>query len=122
MNIKRLMKLQIRKRKRRSARDGAYVIYGHSVSKRQINDISMGGLSFYYVDKGRRIHRGFRELSIVNGNRVCLKDLPFRTVSDVETGEVMFQKKRVKRQSVRFGRLSHRQKRQLRALIANLSQ
>ncbi|MDJ0781306.1 MAG: hypothetical protein QNJ22_05005 [Desulfosarcinaceae bacterium] len=122
MLIKRLLKLQIRKQKRHSAKDGVYVVYGHSLSKRQINDISMGGLSFYYEDKGRQIDRGFRELSLVDRDRVCLKEIAFETVSDVETGEVMFRNKCVKRQSVRFGRLTRRQRHQLKAFIADCTE
>jgi len=122
MLIKRLLKLQIRKQKRRSAREGVYVVYGHSISKRQINDISMGGLSFYYEDRGRTIDRGFRELSLIDQKRICLKDIAFSTVSDVEAGEVLFRNKRIKRQSVRFERLTRLQKRKLRAFISNYSE
>jgi hypothetical protein len=122
MLIKRLLKLQIRKQKRRSAREGVYVVYGHSISKRQINDISMGGLSFYYEDRGRTIDRGFRELSLIDHKRICLKDIAFSTVSDVEAGEVLFRNKRIKRQSVRFERLTRRQKRKLKIFISNYSE
>jgi hypothetical protein len=122
MLIKRLLKLQIRKQKRRNAKEGVYVVYGQSISKRQINDISMGGLSFYYEDRGRTIDRGFRELSLVDRQRVCLQDIAFKTVSDVETGEVLFRNMRIKRQSVRFERLTRRQKRQLKTFIRNFSE
>jgi hypothetical protein len=122
MLIKRLLKLQIRKQKRRSAKEGVYVVYGHSISKRQINDISMGGLSFYYEDRGRVIERGSRQLALVNRRQVCLKDIAFKTVSDVEAGEVLFRNKRIKRQSVRFERLTRLQKRQLRAFISSHSE
>jgi hypothetical protein len=122
MLIKRLLKLQIRKQKRRNAKEGVYVVYGQSISKRQINDISMGGLSFYYEDRGRTIDRGFRELSLVNHQKVCLQDIAFKTVSDVEAGEVLFRNKRIKRQSVRFERLTRGQKKQLKAFIHNFSE
>ncbi|MEJ2640947.1 MAG: hypothetical protein P8010_15365, partial [Desulfosarcinaceae bacterium] len=97
-------------------------VYGHSISKRQINDISMGGLSFYYEDRGRTIDRGFRELSLGDHKRVCLRDIAFKTVSDVEAGEILFRNKRIKRQSVRFERLTRRQKRQLKAFISTHSE
>jgi hypothetical protein len=122
MLIKRLLTLKIRKQKRRNAKEGAFVVYGHSISKRQINDISMGGLSFYYEDRGRTIDRGFRELSLGDHKRVCLRDIAFKTVSDVEAGEILFRNKRIKRQSVRFERLTRRQKRQLKAFISTHSE
>jgi hypothetical protein len=121
MFINRLLKLQIRKQRRHRLKDGTYVVYGHSVSKRQIHDISLGGLSFYYVDKGRAIDRGFRELSLVNGSRISLGNLSFRKVSDIETGEIPSHNKRVKRQSVRFEGLTSQQKKQLKTFIAKFS-
>jgi hypothetical protein len=122
MRIKRLLQLQIRKQKRRSAKEGVYVVYGHSISKHQINDISMGGLSFYYEDRGRTIDRGFRELSLVDHKWIHIRGIAFKTVSDVEAGEVLFRNKRIKRQSVRFEKLTRRQKRKLRAFISNYSE
>lgn len=122
MFINRLLKLGIRKQKRHSVTDGVFIVYGHSASKHQINDISLGGLSFYYVDKGRSISNGYRELSLVNHNRIFLGNLPFRSVSDTETGEILFRNKRVKRHSLRFERLTGQQKRQLKAFITKFCQ
>ena len=122
MIFQRMLKLQIRKWKRHPVSDAAYVIYGHSVARHQLNDIGMGGLSFYYEDQGRTIDRGYRELTLVHHNRVFMKNLAFRTVSDIETGEVLFRNKRVKRRSVRFVGLSGQQKQQLKRFIADVRQ
>jgi c-di-GMP-binding flagellar brake protein YcgR len=121
--IKRLLTLRIRKYRRHQAKDGAYVTYGRALARHQINDLSMGGLSFYYVDKGSSVGLGFRKISLINRNRICLEEVPFKTVSDVETGEIMFQNKnkKVKRKSVRFDRLTRRQKRQLKAFISSFT-
>jgi hypothetical protein len=120
--LKRLITLRVRKQKRYRARDGVFVVYDQSMSKNQVDNISMGGLSFYYVDNGIKIDKGSYELSLINRNRICLGKVPFKTVSDTETGEVLFRNKRVKRQSVRFDNLSQPQKTQLKAIIANYTE
>jgi hypothetical protein len=120
--LKRLITLRVRKSKRYRARDGVYVVYDQSMSKNQVDSISMGGLSFYYVDNGMKIEKGSYELSLINRNRVCLGKVPFKTVSDTETGEILFRNKKVKRQSVRFDNLSGSQKNQLKAIIANFTE
>ena len=120
MKIKRLLKLQLRIRKRFRVKDGIYVVFGQSAFRHQISDISMGGLSFYYDDQSRMIDRGLRELTLVNRNRIFIKDLAFKTVSNIEIGEILFHRKRVKRRSVRFERLTGEQKQKLKAFIANV--
>jgi hypothetical protein len=120
--LKRLITLRVRKRRRYKAREGVYVVYDQSMSKNQVDNISMGGLSFYYVDNGRKIDKGSYELSLINRNRICLGKVPFKTVSDTETGEILFRNKKVKRQSVRFDNLSAPQKSQLKAIIANFTE
>jgi hypothetical protein len=119
--LKRLFILGFRKQKRHHAKDGVFVIYDQSMSKNQVDDISLGGLSFHYVDKGWKIDRGSYELSLINHGRIFIGNVPFRTVSDSETGEFIFNATKVKRQGVRFERLSHRQIKRLKAIIANLS-
>jgi hypothetical protein len=119
--LKRLIVLGFRKQKRHHAKEGVFVIYDQSMSKNQVDDISMGGLSFHYVDRGRKIDRGSYTLSLINHDRIFLGNVPFRTVSDNETGEFIFNAKKVKRQSVRFERLSHLQTKRLKAIIANLT-
>jgi hypothetical protein len=117
--LKRLLTLRLRRKKRHRAKDGIYVDYDQSLSRNQIESLSMGGLSFYYVDHGMRIDRGSYELSLADSSRVFLRKVPFKMVSDIEMGEVISQKTRVKRQSVRFDNLTQTQKRRLSAIIAN---
>lgn len=119
--IKRLLTLKIRKQKRLLAKDGVYVAQGQTTAKHQINDLSMGGLSFYYVDKGSGSRQRFRELSLINRNRICLRDVAFKTVSDIETGEVMLRGKKIRRQGVRFENLNRLQKQRLKAFISNFT-
>jgi hypothetical protein len=116
--LKRLLTLKVRKQKRHMARDGVYVVYNMLGSKNQVENISMGGLSFHYVYKGMRIDKGSQELSLVNGNRTYLAKVAFTAVSDTEIGEILFRNKRVKRQGVRFGNLSNAQKIRLKKFIA----
>jgi hypothetical protein len=117
--LKRLLTLRLRKKKRYQVKNGVYVEYDQSMSKNQVESLSMGGLSFYYVDQGMRIDKGSYELSLTDRNRIFLRKVPFKTVSDIERGEVLFRNTRVKRQSVRFDNLTQTQKRRLSAIIAN---
>jgi hypothetical protein len=85
--------------------------------KNQLDTISMGGLSFYYVDNGHKIDKGSYALAVFTDNNMRLTNVPFKTVSDVETGEILFRKKRIKRQSVQFEQMTGRQKDKLRQII-----
>lgn len=117
--FKRIFLLQIRKQKRYRAKDGVCVAYAQDMPQYQINDISMGGLSFYYVDKGKSLWRWFRELRLIRHNRLCLGGLSFEIVSNNITGEMMFRNQKVRRKSVRFNRMSHVQKQHLKAFISS---
>lgn len=120
--LKRMILLQLRRDKRYRAKDGLCVAYDQSMSMNQVDTISMGGLSFYYVDRGRRIETGSYQLSIINKNRVFLRDISFQTVSDQASGEIPLKQKKVKRQSVHFKNLTYRQKRRLKAIITHLAE
>lgn len=116
--LTRLLTLQVRKRRRYKAKDGIFVVYEQSLSKNQIDTISMGGLSFYYIDNGMRIDRGSYQLALFSKDRLHLSKIPFKTVSDVETGEILFRNKKIKRQSVHFKELTGPQRNQLKQIIA----
>jgi hypothetical protein len=120
--LKRVILLQLRRDKRYKAKDGLCVAYDQSMSMNQVDTISMGGLSFYYVDRGRKIEIGSYQLSIINKNRVYLRDVPFETISDQASGEIPLKQKKVKRQSVHFKNLTYRQKKRLKAIITNLTE
>ena len=115
--LKRMLTLKFRKQRRYKAKDGVYVAYEMSLSKNQIDNISMGGLGFYYVDDGTRIDKGSYQLAVFAKKHLYWGEIPFKTVSDVETGELIFKDKTIKRQSVRFEHLSSSQKNHLRELL-----
>ena len=117
--IKRMLTFRVRKKRRFKAMDGISVVLGNSLTKNQIGDISMGGLSFYYVDQGIKLGNGSYGLRILRNNNLWMEEVPYKTVSDAETAELIFQNKKIKRQSVRFGRLSFSQKSQLRFIVQN---
>lgn len=118
-DIKRILTLRFRKQRRYKVRDGIYVAYEQSLFKNQIDSISLGGLSFYYVDDGTKIEKGSYQLALFSKNRLFVGNVPFKTVSDVETGELIFRSKKIKRQSVHFMHLSPAQKNRLKEIIHN---
>ncbi|NNG00645.1 MAG: hypothetical protein HKM93_14765 [Desulfobacteraceae bacterium] len=115
--LKRMLLFQIRLKKRFKAKTGVFVVYEQSYLKNQVDSLSMGGLSFYYVDSGLKIDKGTYELSLITNARISLGHIGFKTVSDTVTGEVLFQNKKIKRQSVQFENLSIAQKSQLKQII-----
>jgi hypothetical protein len=115
--LKRLFSLRVRKQRRYKVMEGVFVVYEQSPSKNQVDSISLGGLSFYYVDSGMRIDKGSHELSVFTNNHLHVGNVPFKAVSDVETGELIFRGKKIKRQGVRFKHLSSPQKNQLKEII-----
>ena len=121
-SLKRMLTFKIRKKRRRKARDGLYVVAGNSLTPNQVYDITMGGLSFYYVDQGAKPKRTSSELALLKYNDLLVGKIPYIRVSDVESAEIMFHgNKKIKRQSVRFGRLSFSQKSRLREAIRDFT-
>ena len=116
---RRMLTFDIRKKRRFKAMDGISVVLGNSLAKNQIGDISMGGLSFYYIDQGIKLGKRSHGLKILRNNNLWMEEVPYKTVSNAETAELIFQNKKIKRQSVRFGRLSFSQKSQLRFIVQN---
>lgn len=119
--FRRMLTFNIRKKRRLKAMDGIFVVLGNSLTKNQVGDISMHGLSFYYIDQGIKRRKEPCELKILINKDLWMGEVPCKTVSDVETAEIMFQTKKIKRQSVRFGRLSFRQKAKLKYIIKNFT-
>lgn len=115
--FKRLIGLKIRKQRRYKVTEGVYVTYEQSLSKNQVENLSLGGLSFYYVDDGTRIDGGSCRLSLFTKNDIRVGNVPFKAVSDIDTGELIFNKKKIKRQGVCFEKLSQPQKDQLKKII-----
>ena len=119
--IRRMLTFNIRKKRRLKAMNGLFVALRNSLTQNQVGDINMRGLSFYYVDQGIKPGKGSYELTFLANNNLLMGKVPYKTVSDIETAELMFENKKIRRQSVRFGRLSFRQKSKLKYIIKNFT-
>ena len=104
-----------RKNKRYKAVEGAYAaISPNSHKLGQIIDISMGGLSFKYIDtssddsgEGSRMPE---ETIFLSSMGYYVGDLPFKTVSDYEvTNAPSFSSMKVRKRHVQFTDLSFKQ-------------
>ncbi|MCP3873074.1 MAG: hypothetical protein GY699_07970 [Desulfobacteraceae bacterium] len=115
--IKRLLTCGFRRPKRHRVIKRLYVVFEYTSDKYPIGDISMGGLSFFYEDKGVKPGVGSYKLKIVGRNHLSLRDFPFISISDCEVGEFIFPKSKIKRHSVQFGRLTSRLENQLKSVI-----
>ncbi len=115
--LRRLLKMQFRKKSRFKVKKGVFVSFENFLSKNQVGDISMGGLSFYYEDRGIKLGRGASALKVITRNGHVVEHIPFKTVSDKEAGELIFKNKKIKRQGLKFGRLTMRQKSMIKIII-----
>jgi hypothetical protein len=115
--LKRLLLLQMRRKRRYRANGGLYVILDSCPGKHIVDDISSGGLSYYYIDNGLRPKSGLFGLKILSETHRLTVDLAGKTISDRETGELIFQNQKIKRRSIQFERMNGRQKKELRDLI-----
>ncbi len=115
--IKRILLLGLRKKKRYKATSDVYVKLQNAVKKNQIDEISLGGLSFYYTDNGYPVGRSSQHLSLLAGCRNQVDRIPFKIVSDTNAGESMHVKCRIKRMSIKFNGLNLQQKQLLKNLI-----
>ena len=117
IGIKRFLSLRVRKKIRRRAKNGLFVILESAPGKHQIDDISCGGLSYHYVDTGYRSKSGAYKLRVVSGNTTESVRLIGQTVCDLETGELVAQSQKIKRRGIQFKRMNNRQKKILKGLI-----
>jgi c-di-GMP-binding flagellar brake protein YcgR len=118
--FKRLICMKIRKRKRYRPVSGLYAVIENSSVRNQVDDISLGGLSFYFVDNGSRPQKSFYTITLHGQNSAEYVKIPCKTISEAETGELIFQNKKIKRRSVKFERLNRQQKEQLKRLIGQI--
>lgn len=104
-----------RKNKRYKAVEGAYAaISPNSHKLGQIIDISMGGLSFKYIDTSNETEAEDQstldETIFLSSMGYYVGDLPFRTVSDYEvTNAPSFSSMKVRKRHVQFTDLSFKQ-------------
>jgi hypothetical protein len=114
----RLIQFKFRKRRRYKALAGLYVSFDNTLTKNQIGDINMGGLSYYYEDHGFTMGKRANALRIATADDPTgINHIPFKIVSDRENGSLIFKNRRINRQGIRFNRLTSVQKRKLRDII-----
>jgi len=103
-----------RRNKRYKAVDGAYAaISPNSHKLGQIIDISMGGLSFKYIDTSnddKYENQSSDESVFLSSMGYYVGDLPFQVISDYEiTNAPSFSSMKVRRRHVQFTDLSFKQ-------------
>lgn len=106
--------IERRRNKRYKAVEGAYAaISPNSHKLGQIIDISMGGLSFKYIDTSSETEddRTVREEALfLSSMGYYVGDLPFKTVSDYEvTNAPSFSSMKVRKRHVKFTDLTFKQ-------------
>lgn len=117
--LKRILSLKVRRRRRYRVKDGAYVMLSNFPGKYQIDDIGFGGLSFHCVDTGLQPHASHQEMKIVTDHQPQTVYLVGKVVAESETGELIFEKKKIKRRCIQFDRLNSRSKKALQDFIKN---
>jgi len=115
--IKRILRLGLRKKRRYKVKSDVFVRLQNAAYKNQVDDISLGGLSFYYDDNGYPVGRSSRHLSLLAGCCDLVDMIPFRIVSDTHAGESMHLRCRIKRMSIKFNKLDFNQKSLLKNII-----
>ena len=85
-------------------------------------DISLGGLSFRYVDSSQKEASSTELTILVTEPRLCLDRIPFRTVADFELPvEFSFSSIRTRRRCVKFGRMNLLQRNAIEELVLTCS-
>jgi c-di-GMP-binding flagellar brake protein YcgR len=101
------------------AKAGAYTVFSaRSIIPGRINDISLGGLCFSYVE-GEEWYHESSELDILFGDDdFYLDKIPFETVSDtIIENESPYSQIIMRRCGVKFGKMSSEQLEQLKHFI-----
>ena len=105
--------IERRKNKRYKAVEGAYAaISPNSHKLGQIIDMSMGGLSFKYIDTsyGEESKEKSETAVFLSSMGYYVGDLPFQTISDYEVTNVpSFSSMKVRKRHVKFTDLSFKQ-------------
>ena len=119
--FKRILSIGLRKSKRHKVKGDVYVKLEKSFRKNQIDDISLSGLSFYYIENGPAVGKGSRYLKLQAGECHTVEPIQFKVASDTNVGESMLPNNKIRRLSLHFEGLTFRQKRQLKNLIKHHS-
>jgi len=100
-----------RKNKRYRAKEGAYAaISPHSRKLGQIIDISLGGLSFKYIDNNDEREDEPERSIFLSSLGYYVGELPFKTIEDYEIKNVpSFSSMKLRKRRVKFAELSFKQ-------------
>lgn len=103
--------IERRKNKRYKAKEGAYAaISPHSRKLGQIIDISIGGLSFKYIDNNDEKDDEPERSIFLSSLGYYVGDLPFKTIEDYEiTNAPSFSSMKLRKRRVKFAELSFKQ-------------
>ena len=103
--------IERRKNKRYKAKEGAYAaISPHSRKLGQIIDISIGGLSFKYIDNNDEKDDEPERSIFLSSLGYYVGDLPFKTIEDYEiTNTPSFSSMKLRKRRVKFAELSFKQ-------------
>jgi len=109
-----------RKHERFQVPMGAFVGVGPGFAKvGPLLDISLGGLSFRYIDSAERPNGSYLEI-FLSDRSLSMSYVPFKTVSDVEIADTeFFNSLPMRRCGVQFGELTHTQISELMYFIEN---
>ncbi len=115
--IDKLFKHKKRKEQRFIVEDHDLIIYdSNAPEEKEIVDLSIGGISFVYVDNEKRLDKTF-ELEIKIGDSFRLGKIRVETVSDTEISEITSKTKIFRRLSARFLKLDPIQEYDLRSIL-----
>lgn len=117
--FKRIFSFKIRRRRRYRVKTGAYVMLSSIPGKYQIDDIGFGGLSFHCIDSGQKSHSTQQEMKIIADHHPQTVYLVGKVVGESETGELIFEQKKIKRRCIQFARLNSQNKKALQNFIKN---
>jgi len=103
--------IERRKNKRYKAKEGAYAaISPHSRKLGQIIDISIGGLSFKYIDNNEEKEDEPERSIFLSSLGYYVGELPFKTIEDYEiTNSPSFSSMKLRKRRVKFAELSFKQ-------------
>jgi len=115
--IPKIFKWKKRQDQRFLVDDYNLIIYAPNAPKeKEIVDLSLGGISFTYVDIGKRLDKTF-ELDLKIGDTFCLNKTRVRTISDTEIGEIPQKSIKFRRLNARFINLDAIQMYELRSFL-----
>jgi len=115
--IPKIFKRKIRQEQRFIVDDYEFIIYDpNTPEEKEIIDLSSGGISFTYVDIGKRLGEIF-ELEIKIGDAFHLSKVRAQTVSDTQIGEITHKFKSFRQLNARFVNLDPVQEYDLRCIL-----